>query len=177
MRRLVLLAAASLLALPAVPARAQGGFTLTSADLRPGAAVPLRHVYNGMGCKGQNVSPALRWSGAPAGTKSFAVTTYDPDAPTGSGFWHWVVYNIPASVTSLPESAHFGAEGLTDFGVKGYNGPCPPPGDKPHRYIFTVYALKVDKIEVPANATAAMVGFNLHANQLAKATLTATYGR
>src|SRR5690348_5735490 len=112
MRRLALLAAASLFALPA---HAQGRFTLTGTDLKAGGTVPLRHVYNGMGCQGQNVSPALRWSGAPAGTKSFAVTTYDPDAPTGSGFWHWVVYNIPASVTSLPESAHFGTEGLTDF--------------------------------------------------------------
>ena len=177
MHRLAFLTAASLLALPAHTAHAQGGFTLTSPDVKAGATIPAKHVYNGMGCTGKNVSPALRWSGAPAGTKSFALTVYDPDAPTGSGFWHWVVYNIPASVTSLPESAHFGTEGLTDFGVKGYNGPCPPPGDKPHRYIFTVYALKVDKIEVPANATAAMVGFNLHANLLAKATLTATYGR
>jgi len=124
------------------------------------------------------VSPALKWSGAPAGTKSYAVTVYDPDAPTGSGWWHWVLFNIPANVTSLAEGVKgVGVEGNTDFGAKGYGGPCPPPGDKPHRYVFTVYALKTDKIDVPANATAAMVGFNLHANQLAKTTLTAKYGR
>jgi Raf kinase inhibitor-like YbhB/YbcL family protein len=175
MQRLVFLTAASLLALPA---HAQGGLTLTSPDVKAGATIPAKHVYNGMGCTGQNVSPALRWSGAPAGTKSYALTVYDPDAPTGSGFWHWVVYNIPANVTSLAEgAATVGTQGTTDFGVKGYNGPCPPPGDKPHRYIFTVFALKTDRIDVPANATAAMVGFNLHANQLAKATLTARYGR
>jgi Raf kinase inhibitor-like YbhB/YbcL family protein len=175
MRRLVPLAVAALVA---GPAHAQSHFTLTSSDVKPGATIPARHVFNGMGCTGQNVSPALRWSGAPAGTKSFAVTVYDPDAPTGSGWWHWVVYNIPANVTSLAAGAsNVGTQGNTDFGAKGYGGPCPPPGDKPHRYVFTVYALKTDRIDVPANATAAMVGFNLHANQLAKATLTARYGR
>src|SRR5437764_14130202 len=126
MRTLVLLSAVLL----AVPAHAQGHLTLTSLDVKPGATIPAKHVFNGMGCTGQNVSPALKWSGAPAGTKSYAVTVYDPDAPTGSGFWHWVVYDIPASVTSLPAGATFGTAGLTDFGVKGYNGPCPPPGDK-----------------------------------------------
>ena len=154
------------------------GFTLASPTVKPGSMLTEAQVFNGFGCSGKNVSPALSWSGAPAGTKSFAVTAYDPDAPTGSGWWHWVVYNIPANVTSLAEGAKgVGAEGNTDFGAKGYGGPCPPPGDKPHRYVFTVYALKTDKIDVPANATAAMVGFNLHASQLAKATLTARYGR
>ena len=162
----------------AAPAHAQGHLTLTSPDVKPGATIPAKHVFNGMGCTGQNVSPALKWSGAPAGTKSYAVTVYDPDAPTGSGWWHWVLFNIPANVTSLAEGVKgVGVEGNTDFGAKGYGGPCPPPGDKPHRYVFTVYALKTDKIDVPANATAAMVGFNLHANQLAKTTLTAKYGR
>jgi Raf kinase inhibitor-like YbhB/YbcL family protein len=180
--------AAALLLAGTTPAAAQGAarFTLTSTDLRPGGTIPARHVANAMGCTGQNVSPALRWSGAPAATKSFAVTAYDPDAPTGSGWWHWVVYNIPASTTTLPAGAgdakgtglpSGAAQGNTDVGQPGYFGPCPPPGDKPHRYIFTVYALKTEKIDVPANATAAMVGFNLHANQLAKATLTARYGR
>jgi len=180
--------AAALLLAAATPAAAQGAgrFTLTSPDLRPGGTIAARHVGNYMGCTGQNVSPALRWSGAPAGTKSFAITAYDPDAPTGSGWWHWVVYNLPASATTLPAGAgdskgaglpSGAAQGNTDVGQPGYFGPCPPPGDKPHRYIFTVYALKTAKIDVPANATAAMVGFNLHANQLAKATLTARYGR
>jgi Raf kinase inhibitor-like YbhB/YbcL family protein len=179
MRRILSMVAVLLVAAPAHgQAKAGGHFTLTSPDVKAGAKIPAKHVFNGMGCTGQNVSPALSWSGAPAGTKSFAVTVYDPDAPTGSGWWHWVVYNIPANVTSLAEGAkNVGTEGNTDMGAKGYGGPCPPPGDAPHRYVFTVYALKTDKIDVPANATAAMVGFNLHANQLAKATLTAKYGR
>ena len=178
--------AAALLLAGAATARAQGKFTLTSPDVKPGATIPLRHVGNFMGCPGQNVSPALQWSGAPAGTKSFVVTTYDPDAPTGSGFWHWVVYNIPASATTLPEGAgdpkghalpSGATQGNTDMAQPGYIGPCPPQGDKPHRYIFTVYALKTAKLDLPANATAAMVGFNVHGNQLAKATLTGKWGR
>jgi Raf kinase inhibitor-like YbhB/YbcL family protein len=178
--------AAALMFAAATSAGAQGRFTLTSPDLKPGGTIPTKHVANVMGCPGQNVSPALSWSGAPAGTKSFVVTTYDPDAPTGSGFWHWVVYNIPASTTSLPAGAgdpKSGAlpagstQGNTDLSQPGYLGPCPPKGDKPHRYIFTVYALKTAKLELPANASAAMVGFNVHGNQLAKATLTAKWGR
>src|SRR3954451_7973039 len=153
-------------------------FHLKVGDLEPNALIPDEYVFNDFGCSGANHSPALSWNGAPTDTKSFAVTVYDPDAPTGSGWWHWVVYNIPGTVTSLAAGApNVGTQGNTDFGTKGYGGPCPPPGDKPHRYVFTVYALKTDKIDVPANATAAMVGFNLHANQLAKATLTAKYGR
>ena len=154
-------------------------FTLTSKDVHQGAKIASTFVFNGMGCTGNNQSPELSWSGAPAGTKSFALTVYDPDAPTGSGWWHWVVYNIPASVTKIDRGhAPAGAkQGLTDFGNAGYGGPCPPPGDKPHHYIFTVYALKVPSIDVPANASAAMVGFNLNANKLATAKLTALYSR
>jgi Raf kinase inhibitor-like YbhB/YbcL family protein len=171
---------------PATQPRAPAQLTVSSPDLKPNATIPARHVFGGMGCAGQNVSPALRWSGAPAGTKSFAVTVYDPDAPTGSGWWHWVLFNVPATVTSLAAGAGAAngsaipagsAQGNTDFGTPGYGGPCPPPGDRPHHYIFTVYALKVPRIDVPANATAAMVGFNLNANALAKGTLTARYGR
>lgn len=161
-------------------------FTLASADLPTGAPIGNRFVFNGFGCSGENVSPALAWRNAPAGTRSFAVTVYDPDAPTGSGWWHWVVYDIPASVTALPAGAGSTApagmpagavQGTTDFGTKGYGGPCPPPGDRPHRYVFTVHALKVEKLELPASATAAMVGFNLTANRLGSATFTARYGR
>lgn len=167
-------------------ARAAGRFTLTSPDVGPGAPIAARHVANVFGCRGGNVSPALSWRGAPAGTKSYAVTVYDPDAPTGSGWWHWVVFDIPATATSLAAGAggaqgrglpNGARQGNTDFGTPGYGGPCPPPGDKPHRYVFTVFALKVDRIDVPANATAAMVGFNLNANRLATATFTARYGR
>ena len=164
--------------------RAQGHFRVTAPDLEAKGRITAAHVFNGMGCTGQNISPALNWSNAPAGTKSFAVTAYDPDAPTGSGWWHWVMYNIPASVTSLPAGAGNGRDaprgsqqGRTDFGSKGYGGPCPPAGDKPHHYHFTVFALKVDKIDVPGDATAAYVGFNLNANKLATARVTGLYSR
>ena len=173
--------------LVAVTAGAQkSSLKLTSTDVHAGKTIAAAQVANVMGCTGSNVSPALSWSGAPAGTKSFALTVYDPDAPTGSGWWHWVVYNIPASATSLPAGAGdpkknllpAGAtQGNTDFGVPGYGGPCPPPKDKPHHYHFTLFALDTDKLDVPANATAAYVGFNIHAHTLAKSELTALYGR
>jgi Raf kinase inhibitor-like YbhB/YbcL family protein len=181
--------AAGLLFVLAIPASAQQGsgqFVLGSPDLAPGGTMPVKHVANIMGCPGQNVSPALRWSGAPAGTQSYVVTMYDPDAPTGSGFWHWVVYDIPATATALPEGAGDPkadalpagtVQGNTDLAAPGYLGPCPPAGDKPHRYVITVHALKAAKLDLPANATAAMVGFNVHFNELAKATLTVQYGR
>lgn len=167
-------------------AAVQGGgrFTLHTPDLEAKGRITAAHVFNGMGCTGQNISPYLHWVNAPAGTKSFAVTAYDPDAPTGSGWWHWVMYNIPASTTELVAGAGNGknaprgsVQGTTDFGTKGYGGPCPPPGDKPHHYHFTVFALKVDKIDVPSNATAAMVGYNLNANKLATARVTGLYAR
>jgi Raf kinase inhibitor-like YbhB/YbcL family protein len=181
---IVLWAAIVLAATGAAPTH--HAFMLSSPDLHPGHPIANAQVYNAMGCTGGNVSPALAWRGAPSGTKSFAVTLYDPDAPTGSGWWHWIVYNIPASVTKLPAGAGDAsrnllpagaAQGPTDFGTAGYGGPCPPPGDKPHRYIFTVYALDTPKLEVPAGATSAFVGFNLHAHTRGKATLTARYGR
>ena len=181
MRSLFLLAFAL-----AVPAFAGGKFTLTSADMKPNAVVPDKHVFNGMSCTGENLSPQLAWADAPKDTKSFVVTVYDPDAPTGSGWWHWVVINIPATATELPEGAGT-ADGKalpagstqvrTDFGAPGFGGACPPKGDKPHRYIFTVYALKTDKIEIPADATAAMAGFNINGNKLGSASFTAKYGR
>jgi Raf kinase inhibitor-like YbhB/YbcL family protein len=169
------------LASPALAAK----FTLESKDLKQGGTLSDKQVFNGFGCAGQNLSPQLSWSNAPQGTKSLVVTAYDPDAPTGSGFWHWVVYNIPATAHELAEGAggekgtlpEGALQGRTDFGKPGFGGACPPAGDKPHHYIFTVYALKVDKLDVPADATAAFIGFMTHANALDKATLTATYGR
>lgn len=172
-------------ALASAPASA-AAFELTSAEIKPGGRIADEQVFNGFGCQGGNVSPALSWRNAPAGTKSFAVTVYDPDAPTGSGWWHWVVFNIPSNVTSLAKNAGDPAKGLTpagsvqsrtDFGKPGYGGPCPPAGDKPHRYQITVYALKTDKLPLDENAPAAMVGFFLHQNLLKKAVLSATYGR
>ena len=159
-------------------------FTLKSADL--GGQATEKQVYNSFGCTGQNLSPNLVWVNPPADTKSFAITMYDPDAPTGSGWWHWVVFDIPANTTSLPTGAgstgHTGLpvgaiQGMTDFGGPGYGGPCPPAGDKPHRYILTVYALNKDKLGLDAKAAAPMVGFNISQCTLAKATLMFYYGR
>lgn len=161
-------------------------FTVTSPDLKAGQKIGSAQVFSGMGCTGSNTSPALEWHGAPANTKSYAITLYDPDAPTGSGWWHWVVYNIPASVTKLAAGAGDpkksalppgATQGNTDFGSPGYGGPCPPAGDKPHHYHLTVIALDTDKLDIPPTATAAYVGFNLHAHTIGKAELISLYGR
>jgi Raf kinase inhibitor-like YbhB/YbcL family protein len=160
-------------------------FTLTSPDIANGKAIAMAQVFNSFGCTGGNVSPELTWSNVPAGTKSFALLAHDPDAPTGSGWWHWVVYNIPSDVTSLPAGAGDPkknlmppgvVQGRTDYGTAGYGGPCPPPGT-PHRYYFRLFALKVQKLDLPADATAAFVGFNVNANSLGKAELLGLYGR
>jgi Raf kinase inhibitor-like YbhB/YbcL family protein len=183
MRNLAL-AAAMLLVGGACASAAQ--LTVTSPDIKPGARIADEQVAKGFGCTGGNVSPALSWSGAPQGTKSFALSVYDPDAPTGSGFWHWVMFNIPANVTSLPKNAGdpkatlapAGAiQGANDAGSQGYFGPCPPKGDKPHHYHFQVFAVDVDKLDADASATPAVVGFNLHFHTLAKATLTGIWSR
>jgi Raf kinase inhibitor-like YbhB/YbcL family protein len=164
---------------------AMAKLTLTSTDITNGGRIAEAQVFNEFGCKGGNVSPALAWSGAPAGTKSFALLVHDPDAPTGSGWWHWVVYNLPAGTTSLPAGAGdprknlmpAGAvQGRTDYGSVGYGGPCPPPG-KPHHYHFQLYALKVAKLDLPADASAALIGFNVRAQALAQAELVGLYGR
>jgi Raf kinase inhibitor-like YbhB/YbcL family protein len=162
------------------------GFKLSSPDIKSHHMIAKRYTYNGFGCTGDNISPALKWKGAPKGTRSFALTVYDPDAPTGSGWWHWIVINIPANVHSLPENAgKAGGSGMpagseqmrTDFGIHAYGGPCPPKGDKPHHYVFTLYALKTAKLKVPKNASAALVGFMIHANMLGEARFVARYGR
>lgn len=158
-------------------------FRLTSKNLKEGSRMPEAQVFNGMGYTGGNISPQLAWEGAPEGTKSFVVTTYDPDAPTGSGWWHWIVINIPATVSELPEGAGSGV-GLppvalqirTDFGAPGYGGAAPPPG-RIHRYIFTVHAIKVERLDLDPDTTAAMVGYMTNMNSLGKATLTVTYGK
>lgn len=165
-------------------ATAEQTFQIKSPDIQSNQMLKSSQVYQGFGCAGGNQSPQLEWSGAPAATKSFAVTMYDPDAPTGSGWWHWVVYGIPASVHTLesgagqPGKLPDGAKhGRNDFGTMDFGGACPPVGDKPHRYTITVYALKTDKLDVPADASPAMIGFMLNANRLATATLTGKYGR
>jgi Raf kinase inhibitor-like YbhB/YbcL family protein len=181
MRRLPALCLLVLLSTIHIADAQESRFTLTSADIKNGAFAPAQ-VFNSFGCTGGNVSPALAWKEPPAGTQSFVVTVYDPDAPTGSGWWHWVAINIPASTSSLPTGVSRtakmpGLEMRTDFGTTGYGGPCPPAGDKPHRYIFTVHALKVPKLDVDPQASAAMVGFMTRANSLGIATFTARHSR
>jgi Raf kinase inhibitor-like YbhB/YbcL family protein len=148
-------------------------FTLTSTDITDGGVLPDAQVQ----AKG-NSSPHLKWSGAPEGTRSFAITCYDPDAPTGSGFWHWTVANIPADVSEIPAGGPVpsgAVEGRTDFGEPGFGGAAPPPGHGPHRYIFTVFAVDTDRLDVTPDNSGAVFGFNLHFHTLAKASITATY--
>jgi Raf kinase inhibitor-like YbhB/YbcL family protein len=161
-------------------------FTIASTAFAPGGTLKEAQVFHGFGCSGQNISPALTWKGEPQGTQSFAVTVYDPDAPTGSGWWHWVVIDLPANVHSLAEGAGNAEtkalpaeakQGRTDFGTHAYGGACPPVGDKAHRYIFTVYALKVAHLDVPADASPAMIGFMIHGNTLGSTSVQATYAR
>ncbi|XDD49857.1 YbhB/YbcL family Raf kinase inhibitor-like protein [Leptospira sp. WS92.C1] len=160
-------------------------FQLKSPTLSSGKPIANEQVFNSFGCTGGNVSPSLSWSGLPKDTKSIAITLYDPDAPTGSGWWHWVVFNLSADTNSLPANAGNLEKGLlpkeaiqsrTDYGVSGYGGPCPPKGDKPHRYIFTVYALK-DKIPADQNSSGALIGFYINSLKIGEAKIIAKYGR
>jgi Raf kinase inhibitor-like YbhB/YbcL family protein len=160
---------------------------VTSANFKDGDYLAMEHVLAeryGFGCSGGNQSPQLAWSGAPSGTRSFAVTCYDPDAPTGSGFWHWVVANIPVGVTELPLDAGNPASGKmpagavtvrNDVGTREYVGPCPPQGDHPHRYYFTVFAVGTEALPITPDTTPAVVGFQLHFNTLEKAEIVGLY--
>ena len=159
-------------------------FTLKSDDLM--GQLTNKQVFSGFGCTGENISPALSWENAPNSTKSFAVTVYDPDAPTGSGWWHWLVFNISEKVHALKENAgniekklapKGSIQSVTDFGKTGFGGACPPKGDKPHAYIFTVHALDVAKLDLNSNSPPAMVGYFLNQYSLAKASLISYYGR
>jgi hypothetical protein len=163
-----------------------GDFSVTSPQLTPGGRLTQEQVLNGFGCEGKNISPALHWQNGPENTESYAVTVYDPDAPTGSGWWHWVIFNIPSEVTTLDQDAGNRQSGpapagsvqsRTDFGAPGYGGACPPQGDGNHRYIFSVYALDTKRLELDQNATAAMVGFFIGRHTIAKAQLTVVYSR
>lgn len=176
-----LLSLAALLIAAATPAHA-ADFAVASSDFTDGGRLTDAQVFDGFGCTGGNVAPALAWSGAPAGTRSFAVTAYDPDAPTGSGFWHWLMFDIPVDTTSLAagstgsERPAGAIEVRNDYGGTGFGGACPPPGPA-HRYVFTVFALKVGELGLGADATPAITGFMLNANALATARITALYGR
>jgi Raf kinase inhibitor-like YbhB/YbcL family protein len=169
-----------------VSAHAAGEFRLTSASIEDNGELPAEHIFNGFGCAGGNRSPQLSWQGEPAGTKSFAVTVYDPDAPTGSGWWHWLVFNIPRDVHNLEEGSGMpgaatmprqAVQARTDFGAPGYGGACPPPGHGKHRYQFVVWALDVEQLPLNGESSGAMLGFHLRQHVLAKAELTATYAR
>lgn len=162
---------------------------LTSESFKEGELLGAAHVLSedyGFGCAGNNLSPQLSWSGAPDGTLSYALTCFDPDAPTGSGFWHWVVANIPTSASSLPLGAGDPSKGAmpagalevrTDFGKPGYCGPCAPQGDNFHRYIFTVHAVDLKTLPVTADTSAAVVGFYLNFHTLAKSSLIGIFRR
>lgn len=161
-------------------------FSMTSPQLKEGARIADEQLFNKYGCRGGNISPELQWSNPPEGTRSFAVTVYDLDVPTGGDFWHWIIFNIPANATGLVKGAgdpqaHLAPSGViqikNDFGSAGYGGPCPPPGDKPHRYEFAVYALKIDRLPVDDKTPAATVSYYLQQNVIKKAVLVTTYGR
>jgi len=163
--------------LPPVPS-----FTVTSTDVEDGAPVPLLHVHGSVG--GQNVSPQLSWSGFPDATQSFVVTCFDPDAPTPSGFWHWIAIDIPGDVRELAQGAGASDATLpggfhvpTDMGSASYGGCAPPEGDMPHRYFFVVHAVDVPSLGVDASVTGAVVSFHLAFHTLARATITPTYAR
>jgi Raf kinase inhibitor-like YbhB/YbcL family protein len=168
--------------LPSVPT-----FTVTSTDIEEGQTLTAAQLSGAFGVSGgADISPQLSWHGAPDGTQSYALTCYDPDAPTGSGFWHWAVANIPADVTELPTGAGtpgnsvLPAGALTlanDGGMRGYVGAAPPEGHGEHRYYFTVHAVDVPSLDLPETATPAFLGFNLFFHTLARATIVAVYQR
>ncbi len=169
-----------------VAASPAAAFEISSPAIGGGGTIPDKYVANGFGCSGGNLSLPLEWKDVPADAKSLALTIYDPDAPTGSGFWHWLVVNMPPSTTSLPEGAgttgHPGlpagaVEARNDAGTSAYFGPCPPQGDSPHHYIVTLFAVKADKLDIDQNTSGAVVGFNLHFNTIDKASVTYMYGR
>ena len=160
------------------------GLTLTSKDIS--GQLSINEVFNGFGCTGKNISPELSWSNVPKGTKSFAVSVYDPDAPTGSGWWHWIVFNIPKDVSFLKAGAgdvsskllpQGAVQNIIDYGFAGFGGACPPQGDKAHRYIFTVYALDIEKFDLDGKQSAAIAGYYINSHTIEKASLIAYYGR
>ncbi len=182
MKYLPLCAALALVSL----AGSASAFEIKSPAIGADGTIPLKYTANAFGCHGSNISLPLEWKDVPAGAKSLALTMFDLDAPTGSGFWHWTIANMPPTTMSLAEGVGVAgnaklpkgaAQGRNDAGTAAYFGPCPPAGDKPHHYVITIFAVKADKIGIDANTSGAVVGFQLHFNTLAKASVTYTYGR
>ncbi|WP_215398322.1 YbhB/YbcL family Raf kinase inhibitor-like protein [Rheinheimera oceanensis] len=185
MQQLAKKVAVSVLSLLLSGAALAEGFTLTSADIQHGGFMKKAQEFQGFGCSGANTSPQLTWSGAPNGTAAFAILAYDPDAPTGSGWWHWQVVNIPADINTLATGAGDAGKNLlpagsmqlrNDYGAAGFGGACPPAGHGVHRYQFTIHALS-KKLELPENASGALTGYMVHAHSLAFATIEALYKR
>jgi Raf kinase inhibitor-like YbhB/YbcL family protein len=163
------------------PPKSSTALRVTSTSFNDGGRIPMDNVFQG--CGGQNVAPQLSWSGAPEGTRSYAITCFDPDAPTGSGYWHWIAFNIPASVTSLQagdgnsDKPAGGMGGRSDYGMTSYGGPCPPKGHGDHHYIFTIYALDVDRIEGANGETSgASTVFMMRGHVLASGRITGVFG-
>jgi Raf kinase inhibitor-like YbhB/YbcL family protein len=182
MKRILMLS--SLVVLFCVNIAAAQEFTLKSDQM--GGQLTLENVYSGFGCTGKNISPSLKWVNAPKNTRSFALMVHDPDAPTGSGWWHWVIFNISSDVTELKTDAGNlqkniappgSIQSMTDYGKPGFGGACPPVGDKPHRYIFTVFALDIAKLDLREQTVPALVGYMLNSHVIAKASLISYYGR
>lgn len=160
--------------------------TLSSDDIAQGEFMNKAQEFNGFGCTGDDLSPHLKWSNAPEGTKSFAITAYDPDAPTGSGWWHWQIVNIPSDVTELNAGAGSAKKGAAptgslqvenDYGIAGFGGACPPKGHGVHHYRFTLHALSVEKLQLPENASGALAGYMINANTIESSTIEALYKR
>jgi Raf kinase inhibitor-like YbhB/YbcL family protein len=163
-----------------------GPLVLSSNDIAQGEFMDKKQEFNGFGCSGENLSPHLKWSNAPKGTKSFAITAYDLDAPTGSGWWHWQIINIPVTVTELATNTGSALESLApagssqiqnDYGVRGFGGTCPPQGHGVHRYRFTVYAISVEELELPENASGALAGYMINAHTLESSMIESLYKR
>lgn len=169
----------TILALLTLASFSSQAFEVSSNDIHEGQLMKSEFTFSGMGCTGDNISPQLSWKNAPEGTKSFAITVFDPDAPTGSGWWHWLALNIPANVSGVEQGSPMKnvLQTKNDFGTMSYGGACPPAGDGMHRYQYTVWALPQEKIDLPADISPAVVGYTLNSMALDKAVLTATYVR
>lgn len=175
-----------ILSLSASTSAIANSLSLSSHDIADGKFMAKTQEFNGFGCAGEDLSPHLKWENAPKGTKSFAITAYDPDAPTGSGWWHWQVVNIPLKVNELATGAGSVNKSLmpqgsvqisNDYGNKAFGGACPPKGHGVHHYRITIHALSVEKLELPKNASGALAGYMINSNTIESSTIESLYQR